>query len=379
MNISIIRRLKNIEKEYILYLKNNKFHQEIKEFQNIIDNQIYINYEIDKYLDLPYLNKYNNEENKINTNNDKNKINLILFNPFKFDNSSFKKFTNNYNIYSFICYYNQNFQNFIENNMNLYNKLEKEFNNQKLYIFILIIDENTNFSFIIELFENLKINKLHYLLIYKINNNNNYIQAICSNYFHPNHILTIKSLENIEEIIYKLNNQFNNNSLKLMDYRDKINALFKIYNNEFYLKIIQEEIIINDNNEILLFNKIQEDIEFFASLNYKNEFKLDEIIKNKLLFCFQISKQFINNFVDNNKIFKELEEYFNELFNFILGNEILPTQFIIEELKEKLIKCLNVINIKYFYKYFLNLIRKRTEFSVLKSISEILVNNEKKI
>ena len=61
------------------------------------------------------------------------------------------------------------------------------------------------------------------------------------------------------------------------------------------------------------------------------------------------------------------------------AKDFLPTEFIISSLKEKLLQCLNIINIKYFYKYFISLLRQRIEFKVLDSISEKLVNNENKI
>ncbi len=80
-----------------------------------------------------------------------------------------------------------------------------------------------------------------------------------------------------------------------------------------------------------------------------------------------------------NIIFKELEIFLCKLLNLDKAKDFLPTEFIISSLKDKMLQCLNIINIKYFYKYFISLLRQRIEFKVLDSISEKLVNNENKI
>ena len=295
-----------------------------------------------------------------------------------FDNTFLKQFENNYNTYYFKFVNDDNSDCFFERNNSSKIKLISEFNDKELYIFFLILEEKKNIKFIDLLADLLGINKLQYLLIY--NRYDNIFDVKNSSYcFVPNHILLIQSLENIEDLISKLNKQFINSSLKLMEYKQKIKILFKLYNTEYYLKIIEKDIKIDDNNELLLIQKIKEDIEILSILGYNNKFQLNENIKNNLLMCFQNSKSFIQNFLDNNTIFKELEIFLCKLLNLDKAKDFLPTEFIISSLKDKMLQCLNIINIKYFYKYFISLLRQRIEFKVLDSISEKLVKNENKI
>ena len=371
----IIRKLKNIEKEYMSYIKNNNFFQQSNEFSNIINYDIAIDVDIDKFLNLPNLNKYNNEENQ-QKKIENNKINIILVSPLKFDDLFLKQFGNNCNIYCFKFLNDDNSQILFGRNKIIYDKLMKEFHNKKLNIFILILDNKENLIFLEYLADLLQINHLQYLIVYK--RNDNIADEQCSSLrFNSNHILVIKSLDNIQDLIKKINQQFTNNSLKLMEYEYKINTLFKLYNTEYYFKIINKE--INNNNELLFIQKIKEDIGFFSNLSYNNIFQLDKTITDKLLLCFQNSKIFISNFLDNNKVFKEFEQFFFELLNVNSSNDILPTQLIISSLKEKLLQCLNIINIKYFYNLFLGLLRKKIGAKVLNSKIEELVNNDEKI
>ena len=150
------------------------------------------------------------------------------------------------------------------------------------------MEDKKNIKFIDFLADLLVINKLQYLLVY--NRHDNIFDLKNSSYcFVPNHIFLIQSLENIEDLISKLNKQFINSSLKLIEYKQKIKILFKLYNNEFYLKIIEKDIKIDDNNELLLIQKIKEDIEILSTLGYNNKFQLNNNVKAQLLVCFQNS------------------------------------------------------------------------------------------
>ncbi len=205
-----------------------------------------------------------------------------------FDDAFLKQFKNNYNTYYFKFVNDDNSDCFFERNNSSKIKLISEFNNKELYIFFLILEDKKNIKFIDFLADLLVINKLQYLLVY--NRHDNIFDLKNSSYcFVPNHIFLIQSLENIEDLISKLNKQFINSSLKLIEYKQKIKILFKLYNNEFYLKIIEKDIKIDDNNELLLIQKIKEDIEILSTLGYNNKFQLNENIKNNFLMCFQNS------------------------------------------------------------------------------------------
>ena len=344
LKLNIIEnKLRNIEKDYALFIKNQKEKLMINDLTSLFFQK---ESEINKYLNVKledlyqfelYENiKFDHEINIILLHpNDKN-INTEVF--MKLKNKKLKE-NSEINIYDFG--YNCDISNF--DSFEAHKKELTKKPNKKIYIIISYYSNLEDHFYAAILFKNLITNYLSYIFFITEEEN-----KLTSKYFIDSHIKIYKYSEGIENVLKTdIENKFNEiknnykkfliNSIKYTRILDEYNKSYKYklittrYNNDKKEKIKFKD-IINEHNQLLI-EKISQDISFIISLSIENKDKIKILIEKDLKSIIEKNNvNIIELFLKNQTITKELSGI---MINFIKNIEENDDNSIYKNLTEE--------------------------------------------
>ena len=260
-----------------------------------------------------------------------------------------------------------NYKKFFNYNQK-YNKIIDEYN--KNYKFSLIINENDKISNKKNNFEDI-INAHTQLLIEKISQDISFYLNLS---FEGQKNIANLIEKDLKEIISKNNNEIFDSYLKhetiTSELRNIMNSFIKTLkennNNDIFMDSNEEEMNIQYDNEIISIDGIQEiyeddiDDERVEIENNSEEDNGDDILNNK----------------DSNKLNTKIvnEERLNE--NQIDNEDNFKIELLIREIEDTLKYSIMLINLKIYYKYFSNIVRKIFTNKVAMLISEKILEKE---
>ena len=338
---------------YILKLENNEKNNNkyLNKLKSIIIQLI------DVYFIKDYYNNFNNQLNQENNSYYKNLKYCI-------------QFIINLNNYSEEII--RSILLIIINDNNIENKLK----------YIKLGEKNKNFQYFNNIIQNYEIINEIFNLIFKIQNNqnfidvfNNFIKTFCNECINK---IKYNKNESAKEILenYKILGNFFQNMLIItleneniifdLNYLNEIiiNTIF-ILNEPFYYNLINNLIILylnqkyeNEKNEkllnyiynllIILIELIREDQPILKKLNQKEKNYFYIQTKNLIILFYYIFNNFVNyNIKNDNKIFLKIKEIIKTFFNKNLKNGILYSKLLFLDNKILLEIILDIFLIYY--------------------------------